>query len=142
MHIGTLTNTDLPLTPPPPSHGLSGDPGKLQSIWLITGKERERAEGEWREGGEAASSVSSEIGGAGVTKALFHRRDRERRKRRGWRKGGKKPSMTKRDAADTPATRHQTIKTNKAPLCADVCRNYRFGGQISSQEVLSLTLPP
>lgn len=80
MDLSTLRNTDLSLGPPPtPPPQPSGDPGKLRSIWLITGKKRER---EWAEGrggrrGEAASSVSSEIGGARVTKALFLCQDRE-----------------------------------------------------------------
>lgn len=98
MHIGTLRNTDLPLTPPTPLPLPTVRLGILESyrVFGSSQEKRERAgggrvEGGWREGGEAASSVSSEIGGAGVTKALFHRRDRERRKRQGWRKAEKKP---------------------------------------------------
>lgn len=85
MQISVLRNTDFSLTPSPPAthhhhHQPSGDPGKLRSIWLIMGgkkREGERERGGKGEGGEAASSVSSEIGGARVTKALFFCRDRE-----------------------------------------------------------------
>lgn len=145
MHISVLRNTDfsLPLPPPPPRHQPSGDPGKLRSVWLITGEKKRESGRREGEGGEAASSVSSEIGGARVTKALFLCRDRERRKRKGWRKGRKKdPLNDKTRREDMPATRHYTMKTNKMPLSAGARENSRFSRQISSRAELSLRAPP
>lgn len=142
MHIGTLTNTDLPLTPPPlPTVCL----GILESYRVFGSSQEKRESGRRESGGreERLLHLSQVRLGARGSPKPFSTAETENGGRGGnGEKGGKKPSMTKRDAADTPATRHQTIKTNKAPLSADVCRNYRFGGQISSQEVLSLTLPP
>lgn len=96
VKISALRNTgfSLPTDPPPPP---PPPPPTLGGSWKVAehlahhggekkGRERERAGrgGEGKgEGGEAASSVSSEIGGARVTKALFLCRDRETKEQAG-----------------------------------------------------------
>lgn len=105
MRIAVLRNTD------PPPHPTVWVPWKVTEHLAFTlGKkrERERAEGWGREGGKERLLHLSQVrlGARGSPKPFSIAETESGGRGRDGEKGEKNPSMTKRDVADMPATRH------------------------------------